>query len=779
MKKLISILLALTFVVSAMAFTASAAGEYYIFSFEKGLVNGSGLCGSQYTTTCLTGTYQLTPNNTSLDIKAWAVAASGIKEVKYNFNETEWVVLPETAFSERPLDIYNAETNTYPALPVIGENVTVAPLKPQFLFSIPTADLGLVLDSTYTFQIMIVTNAGEEILIADLTVPYVEYSVSTEPQSWNKRGNCHVSLDGVSALLAGATANAKVESTSKVIYNPNKVDAISFNGWISVDQAADWETAFGYSVNDGEIVYGAWDSFTDTDVINAGEYDYDSRFDIHADVTGLELGTHTVKFYCQLSNGEQIIMNTVTVEVTDVVVREEVVPAGIKDGIDSFTANSVCTFEYDQYLDGSDLTQPSTNFAGGSPFRAEWSPRPIAAAGMQVKVETVTDEATGETTITNKYGSMWGFNTHYSDHDWTGAYTFTADIKVPDASALSRGMFVNFSGSEGVDGAGNPMIYEEWCTVDAGYVVSGKSGINVLFPNGSTMVVAVPTFNDAAAEGENAKGAIYAVYTLPNAFDTFATVEITDDNNGNVFVSVNGEVISKVTYADAGMFAHTYDQGYYKTATIWDYNNGGVVAETDKALIWKYKTVGFATRANELHMDNFQIIPAKAVTEPEVKVPEEPEPPVVEAPEAITFVEGSKYTVNEDNGFVAVKPSSSSGEDYDAFIANIATDAKFVQVINASGSVVTSASRLSAKYSVQLIDADGNVVKTYQMVVIGDLDGNGRFTGADVNSLNVTLESAPAKGSAEFVAANCDGNSRLGGSDVNALETFLAYGSWA
>ena len=773
MKKLISILLALTFVVSAMAFTASAAGEYYIFSFDGGLVSGSNLCGTDKLVACVTGNYRLTPNNESLDIRAWAVAASGIKEVKYNFNDTEWVVLPETAFAVRD-DIYNAATGTY-GLAELAQNVTVAPLKPEFSISIPTSELGLVLDSTYMFQIAIVTNAGEEILIADVMVDYVEYSIDTTPVTPAKRGNCNVSLDNVAAY-AGETHIADHGNASKLTYNPGKIDTINFWGWISVDQAADWATAFGYSVDDGEIVYGTdWSVEPEQGVIDQ-PYDYESRFNINADVAGLELGTHTVKAYCQLSNGEQIILKSVTLELTSD--RNEVIPSGIKSGIDSFTASSACNFDYDQYLDGSDLTQPSSNFAGGSPFRAEWSPRPVAAAGMQVKVETVTDEATGETTVTNKYGSMWGFNTHYSDHDWEGAYTFTAAIKVPDATALSRGMFVNFSGSEGVDGAGNPMIYEEWCTVDAGYVVAGASGINVLFPNGSTMVVAVPTFNDAAAEGESAKGAIYAVYTLPNAFDTFATVEITDDNNGNVFVSVNGEVISKVTYADAGVFAHTYDQGYYKTATIWDYNNGGVVAETDKALIWKYKTVGFGTRACELHFDNIQIVPAKAVTEPEVKEPVIPEPPVVEAPEAITLVDGSDYTIDETNGRVVVRPSSNSGESYDAFMANIATDSAFVQMKNDRGAVATSGSRISAKWTVELLDADGNVVKTYQIIVIGDLDANGRFTGADVNALNVTLESAPAKGSAEFITANCDGNSRLGGADANALETFLADGAW-
>ncbi len=751
MKKLISVLLALTFVVSAMAFTASAAGEYYIFSFDSGLVNSSGLCGSQYNTTCLTGRYQMTPNSDKLAIRAWAVAATGIKEVKYNFNDNGWVVLPETAFVDRP-DIYDAATGTY-GLAVIGENVTVAPLTPEFNISIPASELNMVLDSEYTFQIQIVTNANEEILIADLIIPYVEYSVSTEPQSWNKRGNCHVNLDGVAATLNGAPASAAV-TTSKVTYNPGKVDTINFYGWISVDQGADFENAFGYSVNDGEIVYGAWSSPAGPDVIAAGGYDYNSRFDISAPVpTDLAIGTYTVKFYCQLSNGEQIIMNTVTLEVTDV--RNEIVPEGIKDGIDSFTAGSVCTFDYDQYLDGSDLTQPSGSFAGGSPFRAEWSPRPVAAAGMQVKVDAETG---------NKYGSMWGFNTHYSDHDWTGAYTFTADIKVPDATALSRGMFVNFSGSEGVDGAGNPMIYEEWCTVDAGYVVAGKSGINVLFPNGSTMVVAVPTFDDAATE--NAKGAIYAVYNLPNVFDTFAKVEITDDNNGNVFVSVNGNVISKVTYADAGMFANTYDQGYYKTATITDYNNGGVVASTDKAVIWKYKTVGFGTRACELHMDNFQIVPAKAVTEPEVKVPAE-----------LTLNSNSLYKIDGTN--IIIKPSAKTGENLAAFMENIATNSEFVKVVTARGTAPTATAKFTRGFKVQLLAADGSVAQEYDVVILGDTDHNGRYAVSDVAGVQTGVSTTkPARGTIDFMEINVDGNSRLSVADAAKLQSFLASGNW-
>ena len=151
---------------------------------------------------------------------------------------------------------------------------------------------------------------------------------------------------------------------------------------------------------------------------------------------------------------------------------------------------------------------------------------------------------------------------------------------------------------------------------------------------------------------------------------------------------------------------------------------------------------------------------------------------VVTAPEAIELIENSAYSVDETVGAVIVKAGSNAGESLEAFMANIATDAGFIQVVDAANEVVTSTSRLSSKYSVQLLDAEGNVAKTYQLVLVGDLDGNGRFTGADVNSLNLALESAPDKGTVEFFAANCDGNTRLGGADVNALETFLAFGSW-
>lgn len=151
---------------------------------------------------------------------------------------------------------------------------------------------------------------------------------------------------------------------------------------------------------------------------------------------------------------------------------------------------------------------------------------------------------------------------------------------------------------------------------------------------------------------------------------------------------------------------------------------------------------------------------------------------VVTAPEAIELIENSAYSVDETVGAVIVKAGSNAGESLEAFMANIATDAGFIQVVDAANEVVTSASRLSSKYSVQLLDAEGNVAKTYQLVLVGDLDGNGRFTGADVNSLNLALESAPDKGTVEFFAANCDGNTRLGGADANALETFLAFGSW-
>ncbi len=147
----------------------------------------------------------------------------------------------------------------------------------------------------------------------------------------------------------------------------------------------------------------------------------------------------------------------------------------------------------------------------------------------------------------------------------------------------------------------------------------------------------------------------------------------------------------------------------------------------------------------------------------------------VTAPNAITVVSGSKYTVDEAQGMILAKMASVRGESLATFVSNIATDADFYQVVDKSGAVVTSVTRMTRDYSVQLLNADGTVNKTYSIVMVGDSDGNGRIMGGDVSAVKVWVKDR-IRTPYECAVADLDGNGRIMGNDVSALNAAVKNG---
>ncbi len=147
-------------------------------------------------------------------------------------------------------------------------------------------------------------------------------------------------------------------------------------------------------------------------------------------------------------------------------------------------------------------------------------------------------------------------------------------------------------------------------------------------------------------------------------------------------------------------------------------------------------------------------------------------------PENLEIKADSKYTIDETNGAAIVKPSAKTGESLSNFMANIAVDSKFVQVVDSTGAVQTSVTRLITGYKVQLLGADGKVAKEYTIIMLGDTDRNGRYAVSDVSGVQTAVAAKPAKGTVEFIEANIDGNSRLSVADASALQTYLAGGVW-
>ena len=152
---------------------------------------------------------------------------------------------------------------------------------------------------------------------------------------------------------------------------------------------------------------------------------------------------------------------------------------------------------------------------------------------------------------------------------------------------------------------------------------------------------------------------------------------------------------------------------------------------------------------------------------------------VVTAPDALTLTSESIYAVDETNSAVIVKVSAKTGENLTKFMGNIATDPAFVQVVNSADAVQTSVTRLTTGYKVQLLGTDGSVTKTYSIILLGDMDRNGRYALADVSGVQTAVNvTKPARGSLEFVEANIDSNTRLTFADASTLQNFVVNGNW-
>lgn len=150
-------------------------------------------------------------------------------------------------------------------------------------------------------------------------------------------------------------------------------------------------------------------------------------------------------------------------------------------------------------------------------------------------------------------------------------------------------------------------------------------------------------------------------------------------------------------------------------------------------------------------------------------------PPIIEAP---TFTEDSKYTVNESVDAIIVKPSSKKGESLETFLSNFAANLEFLRVVDENGIAVSYLDRLDNTYSLQLLDSKNDVTKTYKIVMLGDIDHNGRLSLSDVSGVQSVVLAKPAKDTIDFIEANVDGNSRLSVTDASALQSFLASGNW-
>ncbi len=749
MKKLISILLSVMLVVSGLSLSTFAADEAYRYDFDTGFLAGNGGASSGTENSITTGLegLELFTDAADIYIKGWCYTVSGVAELWYELNGV-WTQMPEDGFSDRS-DVYGAITQEFAALGIPADTNT----KSGFDYRIPLEGITLKL-GMQAFKVKVVTNDGVEILLADVEFNYCEPYISTVPKKAMARGNNTLQIDNNRTYRDGSVT--ATTNDSSVRYAIGAADAVGTHGWFSVDVEIE---AFGYSFNDdNNIVYDeTFASEPEDAVVEAGQYDYDMRYTIVVPTADLALGTYKVKMYCKLVNGEQIIINELTVVVAE---RTEIVPndilSSVVDAMSSWNLSESANF-----VDGADLTQGSGAFPG-STFRAVWSPRVVATGTITVK----TDAATS-----NNYVSFNQFTSYYHDNRWYGGYTFSVDLAINEVNRHGRGMFLNFSDENAGDSG---KLYEAWCDIDndndgiADYVVTGDTGILVWPYDATTLKIAVLTYE--IVDGTVTKGAVVADIDLAASgvdFTTLTKVTAVDNDEGAIFVLVADKLVAKITYADATAYDEgKYNEGYYKASQVIG-ADGTVLAETDKAIISKYKTAGLGTRANTLYADNLSLTEAIEVEDTTVEV----------VPTDIELKADSIYTIDTTNMIITAKATSFSGINYDALMANFAHP-KYIQVVTSAGAVTTTVSRLSSKYTINLIDGDGNVVKTYKVAVCGDITGDGRINGTDLTRLKSKLSGYTA-GTVEFYTANINGDRRINSTDAAVFKSALAVGTFA
>ncbi len=117
----------------------------------------------------------------------------------------------------------------------------------------------------------------------------------------------------------------------------------------------------------------------------------------------------------------------------------------------------------------------------------------------------------------------------------------------------------------------------------------------------------------------------------------------------------------------------------------------------------------------------------------------------VEAPEVITpteieFTAESEYYLYNSSDVIVAVPTGTGAMKYSTFVANLATDATYYKVFSTSGTEITSTTaNITTDCTLKLYDSAGNVVRTYGVAVLGDVDANGRANLADYGKIKKSV----------------------------------------
>ncbi len=305
---------------------------------------------------------------------------------------------------------------------------------------------------------------------------------------------------------------------------------------------------------------------------------------------------------------------------------------------------------------------------------------------------------------------------------------------------------------------------EAGSTVEPSGAVAGTIG-TVAVDTATATTVSVPVEIAAADLSINSAH-------LKFGYDTSA-LEFTGFTNGNVFAAMDAD--TSVYNVDGNQInLQIYNSeltNVAATGTLLYLNFNVIATESKSALItFVSPDLGddFCYINTDASVGNYTAeITAGAV---EITVPV-----VVDTPTDITLIEGTTAYFHKTKTTVLVlKPTVSSGVTVDGFMAQVATDATYVQVLNASGAVITGTTKIKPGFTVQIV-VDGTVVKSYTLAIAGDATGDGSVNLMDYRKAKdyISKKTTGTLSDAIYASIDCTGFGSINLMDYRAIKNVI------
>ena len=458
-----------------------------------------------------------------------------------------------------------------------------------------------------------------------------------------------------------------------------------------------------------------------------------------------------------------------------------------KEGISNILKNS---FMSGDYLDTDGVTRNYAETFLNVGIGLDVSPYHLASRCLQEQGTKGTSQL-----ISGNYPSYEGYFNHFN----VGAYTTSTASATLNGLAYAKrvgwdSIYKSLQGGSSVVAdryvkkGQNTVYFEKFNVVNKDSLFSHQYMTNVMaaFSEGSTISKAY-TNKDAAfvfriPVYENMPETAVSFHDNGNPNNWLSALDVTGcaltpsfkpetteyslivpDETANITVTAKA-VYEKATVAGAGNYTLQYGDNNISVTCI---------AENGTSRTYTIHVVRIQNAPEE---------PENPVTPPDTEEPENPETPDTETPDtetpgtevptdpnAIKIAEGvyisTSYKVDEMISGVAIGTTGAQ------FVANISTTNCTVKVLKADGSQQTGA--IGTGNKVIIYSMDGNPLAAYDVVIFGDINGDGRISNVDLVRLTKQILKIETLEGAPLAAADVEGDGKISNKDLVAVQKHI------